>query len=268
MHNTFAFRIFSLSIWCTIFFLPAQAQQKSKLAQFKNWTPRNIGPAGMSGRITTIAGVGDDPNTLYVGAASGGVWKTNNGGAAWSSVFDEQPLLNIGSLAIQQNHPNVVWVGTGEGNPRNSLNLGEGIFKTIDGGKTWTRMGLEKTSNIHRVLINPEQPNTVYAGAIGNPYAPHPERGVFKTTDGGLTWNKILYTNDTSGVGDMIMDPTNPQKLFVGMWQHRRTPWSFKSGGAGSGLYMTLDGGTTWKKLGKAEGLPEGDFGRIGLAMS
>ena len=268
MCNKFITRLFSLSMLCTVLAFSAHGQQKAKLSEFKNWKPRNIGPAGMSGRVTTIAGVTSEPNSFFVGAASGGVWKTTNGGADWTSVFDDQPLLNIGSIAVQQDHPNVVWVGTGEGNPRNSLNLGNGMFKSIDGGRSWKRAGLEKTSNIHRVLIDPEHPNTVYAGAIGNPYAPHPDRGVFKTIDGGITWNKILYTNDTSGVGDMIMDPTNPQKLIVGMWQHRRTPWSFKSGGPGSGLYMTTDGGANWKKLGKDEGLPEGDFGRIGLAMS
>jgi photosystem II stability/assembly factor-like uncharacterized protein len=222
----------------------------------------------MSGRITAIDAVVDDPNIIYLGAASGGVWKTVNGGGAWEPVFDEQPILNIGAIAIQQNNPSVVWAGTGEGNPRNSINLGEGIYKTLDGGKTWKRMGLEKTRNIHRILVDPLNPQTVYAGAIGNPYAEHPERGVFKTTDGGETWNRTLHTNDTSGVADMIMDPSNPNKLFAAMWQHRRTPWSLQSGGPGSGLYMTTDGGRNWKKLGKAEGLPEGNYGRIGLAIS
>ncbi len=242
--------------------------QQIKLDQFKNWKPRNIGPASMSGRITAIDGVTDNPNTIYIGAASGGVWKTDDAGAEWTPVFEEQPILNIGSIAIQQSNPSVVWVGTGEGNPRNSINLGEGIFKTLDGGKTWKRMGLEKTRNIHRILIDPNNPDVVYAGAIGNPYAEHPERGVFKTTDGGQTWQKILHTNDTSGIGDMVMDPSNPNKIFAAMWQHRRTPWSLSSGGAGSGLYMTLDGGKNWKKLGKADGLPDGNYGRIGLAIA
>jgi photosystem II stability/assembly factor-like uncharacterized protein len=242
--------------------------QKVSLDQFKSWKPRNIGPAGMSGRITSIDAVVADPNQIWLGAASGGVWKTLNAGGSWESVFDEQPTLNIGSIAIQQSNPSTVWVGTGEGNPRNSINIGEGIYKTIDGGKNWKRMGLEKTRNIHRIIVDPANPNTVYAGAIGNPYAEHPERGVFKTTDGGETWNKILHTNDTSGVADMIMDPSNPNKLFVAMWQHRRTPWSLSSGGSGSGLYMTFDGGKTWKKLGAKEGLPEGNYGRIGLAIS
>jgi photosystem II stability/assembly factor-like uncharacterized protein len=222
----------------------------------------------MSGRITAIDALADDPNTIYVGAASGGVWKTTNGGGNWKPVFDEQPNLNIGSLAIQQNNPAIIWAGTGEGNPRNSVSLGEGIYKSLDGGKSWKRMGLEKTRNIHRIIVDPQSTNTVYAGAIGNPYAEHPERGVFKTTDGGETWNKVLFTNDTSGVADLIMDPSNPNKLFAAMWQHRRTPWSLQSGGPGSGLYMTIDGGKNWKKLGKAEGLPEGPYGRIGLAIS
>ncbi|MGV3765785.1 MAG: VPS10 domain-containing protein [Chitinophagaceae bacterium] len=255
------------SVALVFLFAGAQAQQVSPAAM-KSWKPRNIGPAGMSGRITTIDALASDPNTIYVGAASGGVWKTTSGGAAWTPVFDDQPILNIGSLAIQQNNPSVVWVGTGEGNPRNSVSLGEGIYKTLDGGNTWKCMGLEKTRNIHRVLIDPLSPNTVYAGAIGNPFAAHPERGVFKTTDGGTTWNKILYTNDSSGVGDMVMDPSNPNKLLVAMWQHFRTPYSFKSGGKGSGLYLTFDGGKTWEKLGKEHGLPEGDYGRIGLTIS
>ncbi|MFZ9239694.1 MAG: WD40/YVTN/BNR-like repeat-containing protein, partial [Chitinophagaceae bacterium] len=262
-----ALKKFSFVLVLSVFTMGALAQ-KFNLDQFKNWKPRNIGPSGMSGRITTIDAVVADPNTIWIGAASGGVWKTNNAGGSWESVFEDQPILNIGSIAIQQSNPSTVWVGTGEGNPRNSVSLGEGMYKTIDGGKTWKRVGLEKTRNIHRVIIDPTNPNTVYAGAIGNPYAEHPERGVFKTTDGGETWNKILFTNDTSGVADMIMDPSNPNKLFVAMWQHRRTPWSLSSGGPGSGLFMTFDGGKTWKKLGAKEGLPDGNLGRIGLAIS
>ncbi len=242
--------------------------QKSSSDFLKALKPRNIGPAGMSGRITSIDAVIKNPDTWYIGAASGGVWKTTNSGASWTSIFDDQTILNIGSIAIQQSNPNIVWVGTGEGNPRNSLNIGEGIYKTMDAGKTWKRMGLEKTKNLHRIIIDPTNPNIVYAAAIGNPYAEHNERGVYKTTDGGETWNRVLYTNDTSGCADLAMDPSNPNKLIANMWQHRRTPWSFKSGGPGSGLYITVDGGKNWKKLGKADGLPAGDFGRIGISFA
>lgn len=242
--------------------------QKISLDRFKNLKPRNIGPAGMSGRITAIDAVVLNPNIFYVGAASGGVWKTENSGQSWTPVFDEQPIQNIGSIAIQQSNPNIVWVGTGEGNPRNSLNLGGGIYKSLDAGKTWRMMGLEKTICIHRVVIDPTNPNTVYAAAIGNPYAEHPDRGVFKTTDGGETWNKILYANDTTGCADLVMDPSNPNKLIAAMWQFRRTPWNLKSGGKGSGLFITVDGGKNWKQLNKENGLPDGQLGRIGIAFS
>jgi photosystem II stability/assembly factor-like uncharacterized protein len=246
----------------------AVSAQKVNWEQFKNWKPRNIGPAGMSGRITAIDAVVANPTTVYVGAASGGVWKTENGGQSWNPIFDDQPIQNIGSIAIQQSNPNVVWVGTGEGNPRNSLNLGAGIYKSLDAGKSWKKMGLDKTICIHRVVIDPTNPNTVYVAAIGNPYAEHPERGVFKTTDGGETWSKILYVNDTTGCADLVMDPSNPNKLIASMWQFRRKPWELKSGGAGSGLYMTVDGGKSWKKMGKEEGMPEGPLGRIGIAFA
>nr|MCU0395717.1 hypothetical protein [Chitinophagaceae bacterium] len=243
------------------------AQQVNLSTDFRNLKARSIGPAGMSGRVTAIDAVHSNPDIIYIGAASGGVWKTTNGGASWTPVFDDQPTQNIGALAIQQSNPNVVWAGTGEGNPRNSVNLGEGIYKSLDGGRTWKLMGLEKTRNIHRIVVDPTDPNTVYVGAIGNPYGVHPERGVYKTTDGGETWKLILHTNDTSGVADMVIDPANPNKLLVCMWQHQRTPWSFTSGGPGSGFYMTWDGGKNWKKLGKAEGLPD-TTGRIGIAIA
>ena len=251
-----------------IAFALATSAQKISLTTFKNWKPRNIGPAGMSGRVTAIDVVVKNPDTWYIGAASGGVWKTENAGAAWTPLFDEQATLNTGSIAIQQSNPAIVWVGTGEGNPRNSLNIGEGIYKSMDAGKTWKLMGLEKTRNLHRILIDPTNPDVVYAAAIGNPYANHSERGVYKTTDGGQTWNRILFTNDSSGAAELVMDPSTPNKILAAMWEHRRTPWSFKSGGAGSGLYITYDGGKAWKKLGKEEGLPTGEIGRIGLAFS
>lgn len=246
----------------------AASAQRISLDQFKNLKPRNIGPSGMSGRIVAIDAVYSNPSIIYVGAASGGIWKTENAGADWKPVFDDQPLQNIGALAIQQSNPSVVWAGTGEGNPRNSLNIGEGIYKSLDAGKTWRRMGLEKTRNIHRVIVDPTNPNTVYVAAIGNPYAQHSERGVYKTTDGGETWSRILYTNDTTGCADLVMDPSNPNKLIASMWQHYRLPWRMKSGGPGSGMYITIDGGKNWKKLTKEDGMPDGQIGRIGIAFA
>jgi len=238
------------------------------MEKLKGMKPRSIGPAGMSGRITAIDAVVANPDIIYAGAASGGVWKTTSAGISWEPVFDKESTLAIGSLAIQQDNPSVVWVGTGEGNPRNSLNGGYGIYKSLDAGKTWKLMGLEKTRHIHRIVIDPKNPNTVYVGAIGSPWGEHPERGVYKTTDGGATWKRILFVDNKTGCADLIMDPSNPNKLFASMWQHLRQPWTFNSGGPGSGLYMTIDGGENWTKITHKEGLAEGELGRIGLAIA
>lgn len=234
----------------------------------KDLKPRNIGPGGMSGRVTAIDVVISNPDIMFVGTASGGLWKSTSGGIKWNPVFDDQPTASIGAVAIQQSNPSVIWVGTGEGNPRNSLNGGFGIYKSLDGGKTWKSMGLEKTRHIHRVVIDPTNPDIVYVGAIGSPWGIHPERGVFKTTDGGKSWKKILYVNDKTGVADLVMDPSNPNKLIAAMWEHKRDPWFFKSGGEGSGLYITHDGGDSWEKRTDADGLPKGELGRIGVAIA
>lgn len=257
-------RLLFLFLLCTTL---AQAQPLD-LSDFKNLNIRNIGPANMSGRITAIDAVEQNPNIIYLGAASGGVWKSENGGSAWRPVFDDQPTQNIGAVAIQQSNPSVIWVGTGEGNPRNSMNLGMGVFKSLDGGRTWTHLGLEATKTIHRIIIDPTDPDVVYAGAMGDPWTPNEDRGLFKTTDGGLTWKKILYTNDRSGIADLVMDPANPNKLLAAVYDHRRTPYSFVSGGPGSGLFITYDGGRSWKQLTEADGLPPGELGRIGLAIA
>ncbi|KQC33444.1 hypothetical protein AAU57_09030 [Nonlabens sp. YIK11] len=242
--------------------------QKLDLDLVKNLKPRNIGPGGMSGRVTAIDVVESNPDIIYTGTASGGLWKSESGGIAWEPIFDDQVTASIGAVAIQQSNPSIIWAGTGEGNPRNSLNGGYGIFKSLDAGKSWQSMGLEKTRHIHRVVIDPTNPDVVYAAAIGSPWGEHPERGVFKTTDGGKTWNKILYTNDKSGAADLVMDPSNPNKLIAAMWEHKRDPWFFKSGGEGSGLYITHDGGANWKKMTDKEGLPGGELGRIGVAIA
>lgn len=229
---------------------------------------RNIGPAGMSGRITSLAVVNKQPQIIYAGAASGGIWKSDNGGVAWIPVFDKADVNSIGALAVQQSNPSVVWAGTGEGNPRNSHNSGKGIYKSLDAGKTWIFMGLAATKTIHRIIIDPHNPDVVYVAAMGSIWGPNEERGVYKTTDGGKTWNRILFTNNLSGCAELVMDPANPNKLFAAMWEYRRQPYFFNSGGQGSGLYMTIDGGKTWRKAGSADGLPEGTLGRIGLAIA
>ncbi len=260
MKTTFSF----LSLFLTLF-LNAQDFSTTWL---KEVAPRNIGPGGMSGRITSIDVVVSNPNIMYVGTASGGLWKSTSGGVTWNPIFNDQVTASVGSVAIQQSNPDVIWVGTGEGNPRNSLNGGYGIFKSINGGKTWKSMGLKNTRNIHRVIIDPSNPNTVYVAAIGSPWGEHPERGIFKTVNGGKSWKKILYVNPKTGSADLVMDPKNPNKLIAAMWEHKRDPWFFKSGGKGSGLYVSFDGGNNWSKKTKEDGLPEGDLGRIGLAIA
>ena len=260
----------SLKLFFAAFLLAATwaPAQKLDMEKLKGMPARSIGPAAMSGRITAIDVVANDRDVMYVGSASGGLWKSTSGGVNWEPVFDKEAAMSIGAVAIQQSNPSVVWVGTGEGNPRNSLNGGYGLYKSLDGGKSWKLMGLEKTRNIYRIVIDPQDPNTVYVGAIGSPWGEHPERGVFKTTDGGQTWEKILYVNERTGCAELVMDPTNPNKLFAAMWEHRRWPWVFKSGGPGSGLYVTYDGGKTWDKRTDKDGLPSGDLGRIGIAIS
>ena len=230
--------------------------------------PRSIGPGGMSGRITAIDVVLSDTDIMYAGTASGGLWKSLSAGITWEPIFDNQITASIGAVAVQQSNPDVIWVGTGEGNPRNSLNGGYGVFKSIDGGKSWKSMGLEKTRHIERVLIDPSNPNVVYVGAIGSPWGEHAERGVYKTTNGGKSWRKILFVNNKTGIGDLVMDPENPNKLIAAMWEHKRDPWFFKSGGPGSGLYISYDGGENWSKRTEKDGLPKGELGRIGIGIA
>ncbi|AUP80758.1 WD40/YVTN/BNR-like repeat-containing protein [Flavivirga eckloniae] len=242
--------------------------QEFSMDLLKNMQPRNIGPGGMSGRVTAIDVVHSNPDIMYVGTASGGLWKSTSGGIKWHPIFNKEVTASIGAVAIQQSNPSVIWAGTGEGNPRNSLNGGYGIYKSLDGGRNWTLMGLEKTRHIHRVIIDPTNPNIIYVAAIGSPWGEHPERGVYKTIDGGKNWKKILFANNKTGAADLVMDPTNPNKLIAAMWEHKREPWFFNSGGEGSGLHITHDGGETWKKLTDEDGLPKGNLGRIGIAIA
>ena len=242
--------------------------QELSMDLVQNMKPRNIGPAGMSGRVTSIDVVNSNPNIMYAGTASGGLWRSTSGGIKWEPIFDKEITASIGAVAIQQSNPSIVWVGTGEGNPRNSLNGGYGIYKSLDGGKNWIAMGLEKTRHIHRIIIDPTSPNTIYVGAIGSPWGEHKERGVYKTTDGGKNWKQILYKNTKTGVADLVMDPSNSNKLIAAMWEHKRDPWFFKSGGGGSGLFITYDGGDSWKEITHKEGFPKGELGRIGVSIS
>lgn len=227
---------------------------------------RNVGPAGMSGRVTALAVVRAQPHIIYAGTASGGLWKSTNRGLKWAPIFDKQPVQSIGAVAVDPRNPSIVWAGTGEGNPRNSHNSGQGLYRSPDGGRTWQSMGLEATRTIHRIVVHPTNSDIVWVGALGSPWGPNPERGVFKTTDGGKSWNKVLFLNDTTGCADLLIDPANPDKLYAAMWQYQRQPWTFNSGGPGSGLHISHDGGKTWQRRDHKSGLPEGPYGRIGLA--
>ncbi len=242
--------------------------QDMDMRRFEGMEPRSIGPAGMSGRITAIDVVREKPEHIYIGSASGGLWKSESGGTHWEPLFDDQEVTSIGAVAIDQDNPDRIWVGTGEGNPRNSVTSGYGVYRSLDGGETWERMGLEKTRNIHRIILHDEDPETVYVGAIGSPWGEQEERGLYRSQDGGETWEKILYVNETTGVADLVVDPTNPDKMFAAMWDHRRWPSFFRSGGPGSGLYMTHNGGKDWERIRPKDGIPEGKLGRIGLAIA
>jgi len=242
--------------------------QKIPMEKMEGMKPRNIGPAGMSGRVTSIDVVLDKPQIIYVGTASGGLWKSESGGIDWKPIFEKEKVASVGAVAIDQSNPDVIWVGTGEGNPRNSQTSGGGIFKSMDGGKSWKLMGLEETRNIHRVIVHPENSDIVYVAAIGYAWGESEERGIFKTTDAGKTWKKILYVNEKTGCADLVLDPKNPNKLIAAMWEYRRYPWFFKSGGEGSGMYVTYNGGDDWEERTSEDGLPEGDLGRMGIAIA
>lgn len=245
--------------------LNAQKNTKLSSATFGQLEARAIGPAVMGGRITAIEGENKDPRTLYVGTAGGGVWKTKTGGYTFEPLFDKYPQ-SIGAIAIDQQHPDTVWVGTGESNMRNSVAVGLGIFRSTDGGRNWSKMGLENSEHISKIIIHPTQSNTLYVAVPGKLWSDSPDRGLYKTTDGGKTWEKILYTDEKTGCADIIMDPRNPEVLWASMWQFRRTPYSFVSGGPGSALYKSTDGGKNWRKI--TSGLPAGQFGRIALALA
>ena len=226
---------------------------------------RYIGPVG--NRVTSVVSVPGQPNIYYVGAASGGIFKTTDGGVHWDPIFDDQIVSSIGSLAIAPSDPNVVWAGTGEAWIRSHISVGQGIYKSTDAGKTWKLMGLEKTGRIGRIFIDPRNPEIVLVAAVGHAYGPQPERGVFRTTDGGKTWEKVLFVDENTGCSDIAMDPNNPRIVFAGMWPLEIHTWGRDSGGPGSGLYKSTDGGATWKKL-IGHGLPTRTTGKFALAIA
>ncbi len=223
---------------------------------------RSIGPANMGGRTADVEGVPGNPNIVYVGTASGGVWKTINGGVTWKPIFERQGTISVGDIALQPGNPDVVWVGTGEANPRNSVSFGDGVYKSTDGGKTWNHIGLKDTRHISRVLIHPTNPDTAYVGALGHAFGPNDERGVFMTTDSGKTWAKTLFIDNEHGISDLEIDQSNPNILYAAVWRFERKPWTFVSGSEKGGVYKSIDGGRTWNKL--TNGLPK-LMGRIGV---
>jgi photosystem II stability/assembly factor-like uncharacterized protein len=226
---------------------------------------RFIGPPG--NRVSAVVGVPGDTNTYYAGAASGGVWKSVDGGTHWKPIFDDEPAQSIGAIAIAPSDPNVLWVGTGESFIRSDVSIGNGVYRSTDAGKTWMHMGLEKTGRISRVVIDPHNPDVVFVAALGTCYGPQPERGVFRTTDGGKKWEKVLFVDENTGASDLAMDATNPRILFAGTWPIDIKTWGRKSGGPGGGVYVSRDGGTTWKRI-TGHGLPEPPIGKVAVAVA
>ena len=233
--------------------------------QFSQLKWRHIGPEG--NRVSAVAGVIGDPNVYYAGAASGGIFKTIDGGLHWEPVFDSMPVSSIGALAVAPSDPNLVWAGTGESSIRSNVSLGWGIYKSTDAGRTWIRSGLDSTGRIARIVVHPTNPDVVYATAIGRAYGPQQHRGVYRTSDGGKTWERVLFVDENTGAYAVAMDPTNPRILYASTWEFVIHTWGRKSGGPGSGIWKSTDGGTTWKRL-SGNGLPSKPIGKTDLAVA
>ena len=241
----------------------AQHVDESHLQGLK-W--RQIGPF-RGGRSLTAVGIPGNPSVFYFGAVSGGIWKTTNGGLTWLPIFDNEPVSSIGSIAVAESDPNVIYAGTGEACIRGNISYGDGVYKSLDAGKTWTNVGLPDSQHIGAVIVDPHDANIVFVAALGHAYGTNTERGIFRSVDGGKTWEKVLYKDEKTGGIDIVFDPQNSHILFASMWEAHRTPWSLTSGGPGSGLYRSTDGGTTWKRI-EGHGFPEGVLGRIGVSVS
>lgn len=257
--RAFALSLFSILLSFSSF---AQTLTKEQIAPVKF---RHIGPVG--NRVTCSAGIPGNDQVYFSGSASGGIWKTMDGGLNWKPVFDDKPVHSIGALAVAPSDPTVVYAGTGESFIRSNISIGNGVWKSTDGGESWSHTGLDNTGRIARVIVDPANPDIAWVAALGHAYAPQKERGVYKTTDGGKTWKQVLFVDENTGASDLVIDPSNPRTLFAGMWQLSLRTWGRVSGGPGSGLYQSKDGGDTWTKL-KDNGLPKGPVGKIALTMS
>ena len=246
---------------------PSPSPTPSPGPPFGNMSWREIGPAGSGGRVAAVAGSATNTKLYYVGAAGGGVWKSSNSGQTWDAVFEKEGTAAIGAVTIDPTDDKTVWVGTGEANPRNDVSYGDGVYKTTDGGDTWTNVGLKASKYISRILVDPRNHNHVIVGALGDAFADSSDRGVYVTDDGGRTWKQTLYVGPESGASDLAMSAQNPSVVYAGIWKFQRRPWTFLSGGAEDGLYKSTDGGETWTKL-EGHGLPAPPMGRIGLAVA
>src|SRR5208282_3799115 len=242
----------------------AQAQVDPALFSAMKW--RQIGPF-RGGRVAAVTGVPGDASTWYFGAVAGGVWKSTDVGVTWKPIFDAQKNSSIGAMAVAASDHNILYVGTGEANIRGDVTYGDGVYKSIDGGRTWKNVGLKDTRHIGAIAIDPRNPDIALVAALGHAFGPNEERGIFRTADGGKSWQKVLYKDRDTGGIDVEMDPHNPSVVFASLWQVRRQPWGFSSGGPGSGLYKSTDGGVTWNQL-TGHGLPAGTIGRIGVSVS
>src|SRR5216684_2940602 len=267
-----------LSLWFGITWLGAgmysfaQTAYKFDAATVSGLPARNIGSAMMSGRIAAVDAVEQDGRiTVFVAAASGGVWKSVNGGTSFKPVFDREDVQSIGAVTIDPSNPKTVWVGSGEAWTRNSVSVGDGVYKSTDGGENWTNVGLKDSEHIAKILVDPNDGNNVLVCASGHLWNDHDERGVYKTTDGGKTWKKVLAgANGSTGCGLMSMSQQEPQTVYASLWDFRRQGWTFRSGGPGSGLFKSTDGGDRWSEINdsNAKGLPEKPWGRIAVAVA